>query len=598
MTSVVSSGGQRWLPAAEGKAGGRSAPGISLSDKWLLAAAVPAVCALEALAQGSLWRHYAPLPAVNLITSATFLVTGILIRREDGQRGTSWALILAGAAHPLGWLNAWEAGPFPLYASVFGYLDVIFGAWALLRYPAPALGRPQRYFLAVLTCWLIGGPAFLAVISRPNWQGFRATIWWPGLLANEPIYNDASLIFYVGAIALALVFLGLLLGRFIEARGLDRMFITPILVAAVVSTVAAAAVLTRTFIAGPSDDLSTIEGLAELSVPLAFLISVIQRRMARGGVADLAVRVASPAQPDAVRRELRRVLHDPQLDVCYWVPASMRYVDADGHPADLGQLRAGRLEIPVTGSDGRTKLAVILIDPSAGRDQLLLEGALSASRMALENERLQADLRTQLAETRESRARLLEHGLAERRALERNLHDGAQARLVGLAARLAAIRAGTADAAVTSALDHAGRELLLALGQLRDLARGILPGILSQSGIGPAVEVVVEGLPIQVSLNMTARRYRPAIEATTYFVICEALANTVKHAGCRSADVRVWEANQILHVRVQDQGRGGAQPGSPGLAALADRVEAVGGDISIDSPPGVGTTLRARIPCA
>jgi signal transduction histidine kinase len=314
-------------------------------------------------------------------------------------------------------------------------------------------------------------------------------------------------------------------------------------------------------------------------------------------VADLAVRVAGPAPPETVRRELRRVLHDPRLDVCYWAEASGRYVDADGRPADIGQLKAGRMEIPVTGSNGRTRLAVILIDPSAGRDQLLLEGALSASRIALENERLQADLRIQLAETRESRARIVEAGLAERRDLEQNLHDGAQARLVGLAARLAAIRAGTADPAVTSALDHAARELLLALGELRDLARGILPGILSQSGIGPAVEVVVERLPIQVSLDITPQRYPPAVEATAYFVICEALANTIKHAGCGSADVRVWEAAQMLNVRIRDKGRGGAQPRSAGLSALADRVGALSGDISITSPPGTGTSLTARIPC-
>jgi hypothetical protein len=201
MTSVVSSGGKQWLPAAGGEAGAASPSRLSLGDKLLLAAGVPAVCALEALAQGSLWRRAAPLATVNLLTLATFLVTGILMRNEDGQRGTSWALILAGVTRPLGWLNTWETGPFPLYASVFGFLDDIFGAWALLRYPARGLSRHQRYFLAALASWLVGGSAFLAVVSRPAWQDFRPGVWWPTWFANRAIYNDASAVFYAGAIA-------------------------------------------------------------------------------------------------------------------------------------------------------------------------------------------------------------------------------------------------------------------------------------------------------------------------------------------------------------------------------------------------------------
>jgi signal transduction histidine kinase len=595
--TVVNGGALTKNGVAISDAAGRPAPDVSRARRWLLAAGAPAITGLEALAQGPLWQHFALLAAVNLATCATFVVTGILLRGEPGQRGTSWALILAGVARPLGWLNQWETGPLPLYATVFGYLDDIFGAWALLRYPAPRLGRYRRAFLAALASWLIGGPAVLAVVSRPQWRQFSSAVWWPGWLADRTAYHTGSLVFLAGALALALAFVGLLIVRLTGARGLDRLLITPVFAAAIIATLVEVTVLARSQLSTAGDDLFTFEGLAELMVPLAFLISVLQRSVARAGVADLAVRLAGPGRPVTVREELRRVFRDPGLDLCYWAPAAKRYEDDSGTAADLAELGAGRMIIPVTGSDGRTPLAIILADPSVRRDQLLLEGAVSASAMALENERLQADLRARLAETSASRARIAEAGFAERRRIERNLHDGAQQRLLGLAARLSAARARTTDPAVISALDHAGAELRQALSELRDLARGILPAILGQSGIGPAIEGVVERLPIRVSLDVTARRYRPGVEGTAYLVLCEALTNTVKHSACRAAEVHVWEEDEMLVVQARDKGCGGADPAAAGLSALADRVRALGGDIAIDSPPGFGTCLTARIPC-
>lgn len=566
--------------------------------RWLLTAvAVCAVTAFEIFAQRPLWGAGTVLAVVNLAALVTFMVTGLLLKDEPGQRGTGWALILAGICHPLGLVNRWDFGPMPLYAWVFGYLDDIFGAWALLRYPQHRLARHQRVFLLAMCCWLVGGPAFLAAASEPSWAGASRSAWWLGWFPDRPAFTVSSNVFDVGALGLSVVFLLLLLGRFFRARGMDRLVITPVIVAAVVSDVAAGTVVSGLLFSVRGDTLLTIEGAAELVVPLAFLISVIQRRVARGRVAELTVHLAGQDEATSVRDALRRALHDPRLDIRYWVPSSQSYVDDTGQPADPCRPGPGQLALPITASDGRTPLAILLADRSTVRDRPLLDGVLSASQMALENARLQADLQAQLQETKASRARIVEASLAERRRLERDLHDGAQQHLLGLAAKLTAARVQATDPAVVSSMDQLSAELLEVLGELRTLAQGILPPVLEQSGIAAAVEGVIERLPLPVRLDADVGRFTAAIEATAYFVVSEALANTVKHAGARGANVRIRQEEKMLIVEVHDDGRGGADAAGAGLAALADRVTTLGGQLSVISPAGHGTRLTASIPC-
>ena len=566
---------------------------------WLLAAGVvPVVTALEAYALRPVWRPNTVLAFAYVATSAAFVLTGLLLKDEPGQRGTGWALILAGALEPLGLLNRWNFGPMPLYASVFGYLDEVFGAWALLRYPNPRLSRHQRVFLVTLAVWLVGGPVFLAAVSRPGWQRVSASAWWLAWFPDHSWWDAATKVFDGGALILSLVFIALLMARFLQARGMDRLVITPVVVAAVASAIAAATVVTGFLLSASGDDLLTVEGAVQLVVPLAFLISVIQRPLARARLANLAVELAGQDSARRVQEILRRVLHDPRLDVGYWDPVTRGYVDSTGQPADPGHPGPGRLALPITGSDGSTPLAVILADSSTVRDGPLLQGALSASQMALENARLQADLKEeQLRQTRASRARIVEAGLAERKRLERNLHDGAQQRLLGLAAQISAARVSTTDPEAATSMERFSAELLQALSELRALARGILPPVLEQSGIAAAAEGVIEHVPLPVRLEAGAGRFPAAIEATAYFVISEALSNTVKHAQASRAEVIISQEEQVLLIQVNDDGRGGANPQGAGLAALTDRVATLGGTLVVSSPPGGGTHLRASLPC-
>jgi signal transduction histidine kinase len=244
--------------------------------------------------------------------------------------------------------------------------------------------------------------------------------------------------------------------------------------------------------------------------------------------------------------------------------------------------------------DGRLWGAVI-VSGGAGRpfppgaEQRIADFAELAGH-ALANARAREDLAA-------SRARIVQAGDAERRRLERNLHDGAQQRLVSLALmlRLAARRHPDDDA-----LAQAGEELSQALTELRELARGIHPAVLSERGLEPAVRAVADRAPVPVELNVSlSERLPDPVEAAAYYVVAEALTNVAKYARATEVTVGVERTNGHARIEVRDDGVGGAVPGSgSGLRGLADRVEALGGRLVIDSPVGAGTTLRAEIPVA
>jgi signal transduction histidine kinase len=239
--------------------------------------------------------------------------------------------------------------------------------------------------------------------------------------------------------------------------------------------------------------------------------------------------------------------------------------------------------------------------PTQGRLVSLQSFIASVSLTGLVLAAVTASWRWALDDVRVSRARLVEAGDVERRRVERNLHDGAQQRLVALSFRLglAQGRLGPdADPALRRGIEQAAEELGHALSELRDLAHGIHPAILSENGLRAAVESLGERLPVPVQVSVTGARYSALVEATAYFVVSEGLANAVKHARASVVFVDVRERRGSLVAEVRDDGLGGAtRDGGSGLVGLGDRVAAVGGCFEVESPPGAGTCIRARIPC-
>ena len=307
--------------------------------------------------------------------------------------------------------------------------------------------------------------------------------------------------------------------------------------------------------------------------------------------------LSSPPRTDQlVRDSLAAGLGDESLTIAYWLPEREIFVDDDGHEVQISAAtETGRVWTPVE-HDGKLIAAIIHRPDLANTD--IVQTAGTAAVLQLENERLRADLRARLDELRDSRARIVEVSNAERRRLERNLHDGAQQQLVALALQLRLARNKATNKESAELIDGALEQLDQALSELRELARGIHPAILSDRGLEAAVKALAERqlLPTEIEYSVE-RKLEPTVEATAYFMIAEGLANIAKYAEAKQADVRVREQEGTLEVEVADDGCGGADASKgTGLRGLEERLHALDGTLSVESKPGKGTRLVAHIP--
>jgi len=336
-------------------------------------------------------------------------------------------------------------------------------------------------------------------------------------------------------------------------------------------------------------------------LPFAFLAGLLRTRYSQAGaVGELVERLNAPDTRTGLRAALAGALGDPTLELVYWRPSAGHYVTRAGHRVELPAPHAGRAVAEVE-RDGK-RVGAIIHDAALAEDPTLVRAAAAAAAIQLENERLDAELRARVEELQSSRARLVEVTMGERRRLERDLHDGAQQRLVALSIQLSLARRKLADDPETAGrlLDAARTELEQALEELRELARGIHPAILTDRGLGPALQALAERAPVAVDLHqMPEDRLPAAVEAAAYFVVAESLTNVAKYASAEHASVRVGREDGYAVVEVRDDGVGGADPAAgSGLRGMADRLAALDGRLEVHSPPGGGTVIRANIPCA
>jgi signal transduction histidine kinase len=397
---------------------------------------------------------------------------------------------------------------------------------------------------------------------------------------------------------LAAGFIALIGRRLVRATPRTRRILAPLLVAAVVAALRAVFESVVTFTARPpafvADNLFWWQVVGLVAVPLALLAGLLRARLARLTVAGLVVDLED-TPPQGIRDALARALDDPSLEVAFWLPERAEFVDAGGRTVTLpeeGESRAvTRLE-----HDGHV-LAALVHDPSLREEPKLVQAAGAAAQLALENARLQAEVKAQLANVQESRARIVSAGDEQRRRIERDLHDGAQSRLVALALELKRAERSATDPELERLLASTADELQGAVQQLRELAQGIHPPLLVQGGLAVALEALGDRAPLPVTVDAGPGRYAPEIEATAYFVASEAVANVVKHAQAGSVRIEARRRDGTLVVAIEDDGVGGAQPDGSGLRGLADRVEAQGGRLTVESPPGGGTRVLGEIPC-
>jgi signal transduction histidine kinase len=322
---------------------------------------------------------------------------------------------------------------------------------------------------------------------------------------------------------------------------------------------------------------------------VVLLAGLVGQPWTRTKVTDLVVDLGQTGS-GTLRDALAGALGDPTLQIGYWIGEG--YVDSAGRPLALPAVESGR---KVTRVDREGEAIAVLVHDAAVLDDPSLSDALArAARLAAANAGLQADVRTQVDELAESRRRLMHAGDEERRRLERRLHETVQTRLAGLAGTLEHAQPGKAGA---EPLRRVQEQLDLALHELRDLAAGLHPGGVEHGELPTALAALAERSPVPVDLHVADIRMDVEIERTIWFVCSEALANVIKHASASSATISVRERAGRLLVEIGDDGAGGADLGAgSGLAGLADRVEALGGTLAIESPVGGGTRLSAELP--
>jgi signal transduction histidine kinase len=334
--------------------------------------------------------------------------------------------------------------------------------------------------------------------------------------------------------------------------------------------------------------------------PTALIAGVLEARLARAAVGDVLSGLQTQPSPAALRDALARTLHDPSVELLLRLPEQGGWSGSDGRPAWLptsGDERAVTLLHGVTGPVG-----AIVHDTSLGAEPALLQAVSAAAAISLENGRLHAALRGRVLELTASRQRVVEAGQRERKRPERNLHDGAQQRLVTLCLEVDLLTGRMHDPVAVQQLQQIKAEITRALEELRAVARGIHPAILSGHGLAVALETLIAefGLPTDLVMELDSRPPE-AVEVVAYLVVREGLENTARHAEAASVRLRVSRSigpEDSLLVDVVDDGVGGADPrDGAGLRDLIDRVEALGGTLRIRSPSGSGTSLRAVIPC-
>ena len=318
----------------------------------------------------------------------------------------------------------------------------------------------------------------------------------------------------------------------------------------------------------------------------AALISHVSRR----GLASQA----SAAVP--VREALAERLGDRTLAIAYWLPERQLFVDERGHPVTLPEPGTSKAWTAVEYQGNR--VAAIIHDAELQARPEFVEAAAAGAVLALDNERLKADLNARLQDLRASRRRIVEATVEARRRLERDLHDGAQQRLVSMSVDLQLLRGRLADEPALELLDSAVTTLSEAQTELRELARGIHPPMLAERGLAPALDALVQRSPVPVELDLRLNgRLAKEVETAGYFVVAEALTNVVKYACATHARLTVSDAGGVLWLEVGDDGVGGADPANgSGLRGLSDRVAALDGKLVLDSPVGKGTRVTARIP--
>ncbi|HST65787.1 MAG TPA: histidine kinase [Mycobacteriales bacterium] len=524
-------------------------------------------------------------------TSLPFIGAGMIAWRHRPDSRFGPLLIVAGLVTPISTLQ-W-ADP-PLLNTVGQLCDLLLPAlWlhVFLAYPTGRVtGRVRR--LLVAAGYAAALVLQVAILAFGGFDGRNLL----SLTARPEVAEVLQNVQLLSLSALSLVAVAALWLRRRSGPAPRRA------VALLVDSFGAALIMVAALLTAGALQLPAFEVIRLITfgvvglAPLAFLLGLLDARLARSGVAEMVVRL-NDGPPADLRDLIARALRDDSLTVAYWLPGRGGWADGHGDPVTLPATGDPRRTVTVLEQRGEP-LAALMYDPSLAEEPELVAAVGAAAAIALENARLQAELLARLQDLHGSRARLVEAAQDERRRLERDLHDGAQQRLVALALELGLLQGELADPEARRRIEHARREVTVSMEELRGIARGIHPAVVSSHGLAVALESVAARTSMPLRLRVEDLPRLPEnIEVAAYYVVCESLANTGKHALATSASIDVRVSGGALVVVVTDNGVGGADTGrGTGLRGLSDRVEALDGRLRVWSPSGGGTRVRAEIP--
>jgi signal transduction histidine kinase len=559
----------------------------------------PLAIAAEVTAFVFLFRDSAHVTAVDIVNRSvggSFVACGLIAwqRRRDSRIGPLMTLT--------GFVFLSEAVLSGVDSSVAYTVSQWSGNWWTPVFAALVLSFPSGRISSRVDWAIVGAFAFGAVVLQLVWLLFLPFP--PGKENVFLISPDADLANVIDRFEASFnATVGLALGvlaisRWLRAAPPLRRLLLPTLAGGITALILITQVyydlVTGEFIRSSQQ----ITAVLLVSVPLAFLFGMLHQQLARAGMADLVVALQRAPESSRLGEALAKALGDPSLVLAYWLPRFDSYVDAEGAPVALPKEGSGRAATYVD-HDGH-HVAALVHDAALAHQPGLLEVVCAAANVALERERLQAELTARVAELQASRERIVTAGDAERRRLERDLHDGAQQRLVAIALQLSMLKGRIkSDPATAEVLAKtAGDEIALSLAELRELARGIHPAVL-EHGLSAALDSLAARavVPTKVLFEMAERLPEP-VELAAYFVASEALANVAKYAHATTVSMRVWRTGQVASIEIADDGIGGADDaGGSGLRGLADRVEALEGHLRVSSPTGAGTVVTAELPC-
>ena len=598
-------------------------PRLVVSTTWigylplLIAAATAAVSVIVARAivrDPILASHKVHLVALSVVVPWCYLVAGMIARQRAVSRRignlmiwvcVAWILgdlqwdlsvpLLAGVGVLLSWL--WAAAVTHL-ALTFPYDHLPDRASRVLVVAAYVLALPIRML------WIVLGDQSQFSDAMGLHAPVGCTSCVRSLVATGVAPSGANVFSGLARLGVVVVGVGIavvLIQRWRHGTKLQRRALGPVLLAMLLTAVLIVVPMIAE-IAGAEGSSSTLpwllSGVAAVVIPFSFLAGLLWSRLTVGaGLASMFEQLSELQDSGGVEQVLRNCLGDDSLVVAFWLPDEQRFVNQDGISVPLPEPGADRdtTTIELEGN----QVAALIHDMSLSGDANYVRACGRAAVLWLERGRLEAERNARLVELRESRARLVEAGDAERRRIERDLHDGAQQRLAGMLLQTRLRRRAGAGADADLLLDDLEQGLAAALNELRALAAGILPPVLSDYGLPAAVEELASRTPLPLSVRADGiGRLSEPVEVAAYFVIAEAVANVIKHAHARTAIARISRENGTLLVEVSDDGIGGAAPtGGSGLRGLRDRVTALDGHLDVSSPAGGGTTLRAQIPC-